>query len=434
MLRFKHIIAVLLFAGTWMAHAQQTPAPAQEQSILITGATAHIGNGQVIENSAVGFANGKITYIGTAAGAETSAFDQVINAEGKHVYPGFIALNSTLGLVEIDAVRATNDIAEIGEIIPHIRALIAYNAESKLVESMRPNGILTAQITPREGRISGTSSVVQLDAWNWEDAAIKADDAIHMNWPESFVRKRWWMGEGRGFKPNDKYTEQLGEVAAFFQEAKAYGKGSDQPRNLALEAIQGIFDGSKKLFVNVNGQKEITDMIAFMEKHGVVSPVIVGGQEADAMAEVIASKNIPVIVSRPHSLPATDDSQVKKPYMMASELVSKGVLTGIDVSGSMERMSARNLPFYAGTVAAYGVDREKAVQMITGDAARILGIDDFTGTLETGKDATLFIAEGDALDMRTNQLSKAFIQGRDISLETHQTKLWERYSEKFSQE
>lgn len=434
MLKIKSIIAAFLIAGTGMANAQQTPAPAQSESILITGATAHIGNGQVVENSAIGFADGKITYVGPASGAEASGFDQVINAEGKHVYPGFIALNSTLGLVEVDAVRASNDISETGDILPNIRALIAYNAESKVVESMRPNGVLSAQITPRSGRISGTSSVVQLDAWNWEDAAIKEDDAIHMNWPSSFTSKRWWLGEGRGFKLNDKYPEQLQEIANFLESAKAYQKGGQQPRNLALEATAGIFDGSKKLFVNVNGEQEIIDMVNFMEKHGIPSPVIVGGNEASGVAELLAEKQIPVIVSRPHRLPSTDDTQIKRPFTIASELIKKGVLTSLDVSGQMERMNTRNLPFYAGTVAAYGLDKEKAVQMITGDAAKILGIDDFTGTLETGKDATLFIAEGDALDMRTNQLSKAFIQGRDISLETHQTELWKRYSGKYARD
>lgn len=433
MLKLKYIIASLLFAGAWMVQAQQTPAPSQDGSVLITGAITHIGNGQVIENGAVGFENGKITFIGEASAAESSSFDRVIQADGKHVYPGFITLNSTLGLVEIDAVRATNDIDEIGNILPHIRAIIAYNAESKIVESMRPNGILTAQITPREGRISGTSSVVQLDAWNWEDAAIKTDDAIHMNWPNPFTRGRWWLGE-TGLKPNDKYQEQLEEVSSFLKEAKAYQAGDQQPRNLAMEAILGVFDGSKKFYVNVDGQKEILDMINFMENHGVASPVIVGGNQADAVAEILAEKKIPVIVTRPHSLPATEDSHVKKPFMLASQLVSKGVLTGIDVSGRMERMNTRNLPFYAGTVAAYGVDKEKAVQMITGDAAKILGIDSFIGTLEEGKDATLFISQGDALDMRTNQVSKAFIQGRDISLETHQTELWKRYSDKYARD
>lgn len=432
MLKLKYTLAALIMAGLGIAKAQQTPAPAQEGAVLITGATAHIGNGEVIENSAVGFAKGKIVYVGPAGGADTAAFDKVIPAEGKHVYPGFIALNSTLGLVEIDAVRATNDIEEVGHFLPNIRSLIAYNAESKVVESMRPNGVLQAQITPREGRISGTSSVVQLDAWNWEDAVIKTDDAVHMNWPNSLTRRRPWMGEGRGYKSNDKYTEEVKELGNFFQQAKAYQKGDQATRNLALEAMKGVFDGSKKLFVNINGEKEITDMVSFMNEHGVPHPVIVGGKQATAVAELLVKNNIPVIVSRPHRLPDTDDSPIKEPFTLASELANKGVLVGVDVSGRMERMNTRNLPFYAGTIAAYGMDKEKAVTLITGNAARILGIDDLTGTLETGKEATLFISEGDALDMRTNQLIKAYIQGREISLDTHHTELWKRYSEKYS--
>jgi imidazolonepropionase-like amidohydrolase len=94
-------------------------------------------------------------------------------------------------------------------------------------------------------------------------------------------------------------------------------------------------------------------------------------------------------------------------------------------------MNTRNLPFYAGTFAAHGLDKEKAVQLLTGNAAKILGIDNFAGTIETGKDATLFISEGDALDMKSNRITHAFIQGRKISLESHQTKLWKRYSNKY---
>ena len=122
------------------------------------------------------------------------------------------------------------------------------------------------------------------------------------------------------------------------------------------------------------------------------------------------------------------------PFKLAKILMDAGLILTIDVSGRMERMNTRNLPFYAGTFAAYGVPKESAVRMITLDAAKILGIDDQLGSLEVGKDATLFISEGDALDMRTNQLTKAYIQGREISLETHQTKLWERYMEKYSRE
>ena len=171
-------ILILTLCVSAISFAQQTPGDKQTQAITIEGATAHLGNGDVIENALIMFENGTLTFVGSA-NSKIARKGTIIDAKGKHVYPGFIAPNATLGLVEVDAVRASDDEDEVGAMNPHIRSLIAYNTESKVVESMRPNGVLMAQITPRGGRISGTSSVVQLDAWNWEDAAIKADDAIH---------------------------------------------------------------------------------------------------------------------------------------------------------------------------------------------------------------------------------------------------------------
>ena len=433
-MNIKHYIATAFLSLSIAAHAQQTPAGPQKESVLIMNATAHIGNGKVIENSLIGFKDGKLTLVAdaTTTRIDPSSYDQVISADGKHVYPGFIAVNSSLGLAEIDAVKATVDDAEIGGIIPHIRSIIAYNAESKVVESMRPNGVLLAQVAPRGGRISGTSSVVQLDAWNWEDAAIKADDAIHMTWPNGFTRGRWWLGEDAGLKPNPEYSKQIDEVKSFITQAKAYLNGKQTPRHLPFESMNGLFDGSKKLFVNVDGEKEMTDVILFAKSVGIPQLIIIGGDEADRIIPLLKQHNVAVVVSRPHRLPSTEDSDVKHPFRLASILANEGVLTGIDPSGDMERMSTRNLPFYAGTVAAYGLNKEAAVQLITLNAAKILGIEDFAGTLEAGKDATLFIANGDALDMRTNILTKAYIQGRDISLDSHQTNLYERYNTKIN--
>ncbi len=429
----KNILYIAAFALCFNAVAQQTPAPKQSGSILIVGATAHIGNGTVIQNSAVGFTDGKLTFVGNAGQANRSDFSRVIDASGKHVYPGFIAANSSLGLVEIDAVRATDDDGEVGGVIPHVRSLIAYNAESKIVESMRPNGVLMAQVAPRGGAVSGTSSVVQLDAWNWEDAAIKIDDGIHMNWPNSFTRGRWWLGEDPGFKPNKNYSKQIDEAKDFMKQASAYLKSASSPKNLVFDAVKGLFDGTQRLYIHVNGEREITDAVNFSKAIGV-QMVIVNGNEAWKVADMLAANNIPVILNRPHRLPGSDDADITQPFKSAKLLTDKGVVVSIGMQGQMERMNTRNLPFYAGTYAAYGLDREKAVQLITGNAAKILGIDDIAGTLESGKDATLFISEGDALDMRTNILSHAFIQGREISLETHQTKLWKRYMEKYSRE
>ena len=413
--------------------AQQTPAPKQtkERAIAIVGATAHIGNGEVITNSIIVFKNGKIETVGDSRVIKMDFTNiDVINAEGKHVYPGFIATNSSLGLVEIEAVRATNDQDEVGAMIPHVRSLIAYNSESKVIESMRPNGILMAQISPKGGRISGTSSIVQLDAWNWEDAVIKENDGVHLNWPASFTRMRRSSDEPRGLKPNKDYTKQIDNIQSFVNESKAYLSGDKSVINLPYEAMKDLYNGSSKLYVHVNNVKGITDAVEFSIKNDIKSLVIIGGSEAYKITDFLKQHNIPVLLNNPHSLPSNDDQDYDLPFKTAKILTDGGIVVGIQ-GGNTSTFNARNLPFYAGTCAAYGLDKEEALKLITSNTAKILGINDTCGTLENGKDATLFISEGDALDMRTNKLTRAFIQGRDISLETHQTKLNKRYSEKY---
>lgn len=432
--KMKNIqLLLLIFFSVSISYAQQTPAPKQNKTIAITGATAHLGNGSEIVNSLIIFKDG---ILETVADATTVKMDmssmEVIDASGKHVYPGFIVPNATLGLVEIDAVRATTDDDEIGGMIPHVRSIIAYNAESKIVESMRPNGVLLGQITPRGGRISGTSSIVQFDAWNWEDATIKVDDGIHMNWPSSFTRGRWWLGEDPGLKPNEKYSEQIAEVTSFFNATKAYTQGDMTSINLPYKATQGLFDGTKKLFVHVDDEKGIIDAINFYKENTISDMVIVGGAEAYKTADLLKQHNIPVLLQRVHLTPNSDDDDYDLPFKLAKILVDKGVLVGLETSGQMERMNSRNLPFYAGTTVAYGLTKSQALQLITSNTAKILGIDKTYGTLEVGKSATLFISEGDALDMRTNQLTHAFIDGRSVSLETHQTELWRRYDTKIN--
>lgn len=430
-LKYKILAFAVLLSS--IVIAQQTPASKQTNAISIEGATAHLGNGEVIENSLIMFNNGKFTFVGSA-NTKIARQGKVMNATGKHLYPGFIAPNSTLGLVEVDAVRASNDADEVGAMNPHIRSLIAYNTESKIIESMRPNGVLMGQITPRGGRISGTSSIVQFDAWNWEDAAIKADDGIHLNWPNPFSRGRWWLGEPSMLKENKNYKKQIEELASYFAESKAYQASNKSPRHLPFEALQGVIEGSKKLYVHVDGERGITDAINFAKNTNIKHIVIVGGYEAHKVSSLLKQNNIPVLLQRVHSEPNNDDDDYDLPFKLANKLVNAGVLVGLENAGGMERMNARNLPFLAGNCAAYGLNKEQALSLITLNTAKILGIDNMVGSLEVGKDATLFISEGDALDMRTNKLEKAYIQGRDISLESHQTELYKRYSNKYKQQ
>ncbi len=422
------ILLTAILCSTFF-YGQQTPANPQTQALTIEGATAHLGNGEVIENSLIMFADGKITHVGSA-NSRIARKGTVINAEGKHVYPGFIAPGKSLGLVEVNAVRASNDQDEIGNFLPHIRSLIAYNAESKVVESMRPNGVLLGQIAPKGGRISGTSSIVQFDAWNWEDAAVKVDDGIHMNWPSTFRNGRWWLGEPRGFQPNKNYQENIDEVAVFVQNAKAYGTGDSKEMNLAFAAMQGLFNGKQKLYIYAHGEKEIIDAVTLAKNQGIKDVVIMGGYQAHKIASFLKKHDVPVLVRFTHTLPFLEDEDYDFTYKLPKLLMDAGLKVGLQ-NATASNFQTRNLPFYAGQVVAQGLDKEKALQLITGNTADILGIADQYGTLAVGKSATLFISEGDALDMRTNILTHVFIDGRGISLETHQTKLWKRYMDKY---
>ncbi|MCB9360830.1 MAG: amidohydrolase family protein [Flavobacteriales bacterium] len=404
----------------------ETPALAQSKSILLMNGYAHLGNGKVIENSAIGFKDGKLTLVADARiiKLEQNAYDTIINVAGKHVYPGFIAPNSTLGLIEIDAVRATDDMDEAGTYTPHVRSIIAYNAESKITTTVRSNGVLMGQITPRGNYISGTSSIVQFDAWNWEDAVYKEDDGVHLNWYPMFNR---WNG-----KINKNYDEKVAELKEFFTNAQAYCKEDNhEEKNLRFEAMRKVFSGKQSLFIHANFVKEITEAIDFGKKFEIKKMVIVGGYDAWRVSNMLKDNNVAVILRRVHELPVNEDDDVYLPYKLPKLLFDAGVLFCLENAGDMEAMGTRNLPFYAGTAAAYGIDKEEALKLITLNTAKILGIDATTGSLESGKDATLFISTGDALDVRTNNVIAAFIQGRLIDVDNHQKKLYRKYSEKY---
>ena len=411
-------------------NAQQTPGEKQTKKIIINNCFIHIGNGNTIKDGAVIFFEGKLTYVGKSVKLNDYLIDEsiIIDAEGKHLYPGFIATNSTLGLVEIDAIRSTRDLDEIGDFLPHIRTIVAYNAESKIIESVRPNGVLIAQVSPRGGIISGKSSIVQLDAWNWEDAIIKLDEGIHLNWPSPYTRN---YGERR-IRKNNNYSKLISSINDFFNKSKV--STSETQLNLPYEAMKGIYNGSETVYLHANYEKQIVDGVSFLKEKKIKNIVLVHGEETENQIDFLKKHKIPVIISKPHRLPMDEDQDPNYPYKLAKKLIDGGLLLSIDLSGSMERTNTRNLPFFAGSFVAHGVDKEEALKLITLNAAKILKIDQKIGSIEVGKSATLFLSDGDALDMRTNNISHAYIDGRKISLETHQTELWDRYSKKYKKQ
>ena len=438
----KIILLNVLFLN--LIFSQQTPAPTQDKSVLIFGGITHVGDGQIINNSVIGFTDGKIDLIASSeenwsdkllnmfSDSNNKKYDTIIDASNQHIYPGIIALNSNLGLVEVDAVRASVDDDEAGTYLPEVRSIIAYNAESKAVESMRPNGVLVAQIAPNGGVISGSSSVVQLDAWNWEDAVIKYDQGLHVNWPSPYTFGRWWLGEERGLKANNNYNKQVNDLKEFFDKSKA-NMNLDKSMNLKSRSMKAIFEGESTVYLYADDEKEIVDGVLFLKKFGINKIVIVGASEAKNQLDFIKENDIPVVVKQPYRFPQSVDSDPRETFMLAKKMIDKGILVSIDPSGAPQsRVSIRNLPFYAGSFSSYGIDKEAALSMITLNPAKMLGIDSECGTIEIGKSATLFISKGDALDIISNNVTHAFISGRNISLETHQTRLWRRYSNKYS--
>ncbi len=412
------------------------PAPAQTTTIALTNAMIHIGNGQVINNGAIVFEKGKITYVGASSDMPSASSTNAVDLKGKHVYPGIIAASTNLGLVEVGAVRATSDYNELGDLNPAVRSIVAYNTDSKIINTVRSNGVLLAHIVPQGGSISGSSTIVQLDAWNWEDASYKMDMGIHYNMPGLINRPNQFGGRRRGLgedvDPVKLGLERIENTRKFLREAKAYLAESNHTAvNLKFEALKGLFDQSKTFFVHCDLVKEMMMAIDFAKEFGF-KLCIVGGSDSWIIASILKENNVSVILNEPHSLPATDDDDVDQPYKTGASLKKAGVLFTICQDGGDGFWRQRNLPFEAGTMAAYGLAKEEALTAITLNAAKILGIDDRTGSLEKGKDANIVVSTGDIMDMKSSIITNAFIQGRTIDLNNKQTDLYEKYKYKYS--
>jgi imidazolonepropionase-like amidohydrolase len=393
---------------------------AQTIPTVVINATVHVGNGQIIENGIVAFSNGKIDYVGT----ENKTLYKnatIIDGKGKHVYPGIICLNNYVGLSEIESVRATHDFNEQGSINPNVRSQIAYNTDSKILPTLKVNGIMFVQSVPQGGMISGTSSILKTEGWNWEDATIKQDDAIHLNWPEYY---------NANAKQREQVNDRIKLLQSFFSDAAQYQANSNKVFNARLDAMKGLFNQTKKLFIHVNTAKGIINSIQFFKKNfSTIQLVLAEANEAHLCLEFIKESNVPVVLSNIHSLPNAAHKDVDQPFKTAAQLQKAGILFAIS---HKESWQTRNVMFNAGTAVAYGLSKEEALQAITLNAAKMVGIDSAYGSIEKGKSASLIISNGDVLDMRSNVLTHAFINGELVNLNNEQNELNDKYLKKYN--
>ncbi len=436
-MKHKIILSLLLITACLVQASAQVPAvaPAQKKPVILSGGTIHTGTGEIIENGLIAFNAGKITFVGKAADyKQDKSSSEVFDVTGKQVYPGLIFPNTNLGLIEIGSgVDVASDDQETGELNPNVRAIAAYNTDSHVIPVIRSNGILLAQIVPNGSLLPGTSSVVQLDAWNWKDAAYKMDNGIQLGWPRSASGGRGGGGayQMRAASGANSYDSNVEELEKIFTDAVAYAAiAKPKDINLRLEALRGLFDGSRILFISSSEPKGIISAISFAKRHGVKKIVLVGADEAAwSVKDFLKENNIPVLLDNPQSLPRYDYSDVRMPFKLAALFSKEGILVGLTYS----KQAYGNLPFVAGQTVPYGLTKEEALKTVTSNTAKILGIDDVTGSLETGKDANIVVSTGDILDMATNNIELAFITGRNISLDNKHKMLYRRFEEKYSQ-
>src|SRR5690606_34839055 len=266
----------------------------------------------------------------------------------------------------------------------------------------------------------------QLDAWNWEDAAYLTAGRVHLHWPAYYS----WTGRwgNRKLGKNENYDKEVREILMFFEEAKAYAriKGHDEP-NLKMEAMRRLFEGKSKLFIHVDQAKAITTAIHSL-KGFHIPMVIVGGREADRVAELLKAQSVPVILGPTHSLPEYNDSPIDQPFTLARRLHDAGLMFCFSQECIGHESS---LPHQGGRDVASGRPYQVAIAALTYYTAQLLGIAEKTGTLSTGKDANIILSEGHPLDMRSNRIRHAWISGRKIDLDNKQKQLYRKFSEKY---
>lgn len=422
---------VLALAACSAAHAHDNvPAPAQAQPIVIAGATVHTVSGATLPNAAVRFEDGRLVAVGARVPTDGA---QVIDATGKHLYPGLISANSVLGLVEIGAVRATVDTTEVGLNAANVRAEVAVNPDSEVIPVTRSNGVLLALTAPQGNGVSviaGTSALLQLEGWSWEEMTLAAPVALHVAWPSRFVPGGFDAEAIEG--ANKAAKEKRDGLEKAFEDAEAYAarQDGDGTPDLALAAMQRFLGGKQPVFFHADDAQAIEDALDFAKEHGL-KPVIVGGSEAWRLTDRLRADRVPVIVGGTHVLPLRRADPVDAIYANAAKLHAAGVRFAIATPGDgFDTSNLRNLPYQAASAVAYGLPHDEALKAITLYPAQILGVADRVGSLEAGKDATLFLADGDPMDARTH-VERAWIGGREIDLANRQTRLYEKYRKKY---
>jgi imidazolonepropionase-like amidohydrolase len=437
--RFALVLALAL-AGVCAQDLLPKAAP-QHAPVVLQNAVLHTVTGGIVLGGTLWFVDGTIRGVlpaGAPLQLPNGASPVVLDLKGKHVFPGLLAVNSTLGLVEIGMVRQTVDSDEIGDLSPEALAVVAVNPDSAALPVARSNGVLAAAVFPVGGLLPGRASVVQLDGWTNRDMTVRADAGPVVNWPaQSSGGERGRRGP-RGAAPAENAEANATKKARqriddAFTAARAWLDASTADASLPVDirhqALVPALRREVPVFVLADDLEQIESAVLWAHSRALRA-VIVGGRDAASCANLLREHDVPVVLGGVHRLPRREDSAYDEPFTLPARLADLGVRFCIASGGDFS--NERNLPYHAATAIAFGLDPQKALAAITHDAAVICGVDDHLGSLAVGKDATLFVADGEPFEL-TTKIEMAFVQGRQIDLRNKQTELAKKYRERYRQ-
>ncbi|ANB18600.1 amidohydrolase family protein [Dokdonella koreensis] len=423
------------FASVALAAALSTQAGAEApaETIVLIGADLHTISHGVIAGGQLLIRDGKIAALGPQVDVPAGA--RRIDLAGKRVYPGLIAANSILGLTEVSSVRATNDYSEAGASTPEVRAEVAVNPDTELWPVARANGVLSALVMPRagsDGVIAGQAALMQADGWTYEQMTVAPSLGMVVAWPSARVPD--WLPEERKQRIREGVQKKRDALEQAIRDARAYQAaqqaGTVSVADLRDEAMLPVIEGRMPLLVLANDAVQIREALAFAAREKL-RLVLVGGSDAWRLAAALKAQDVPVILGSSHNLPLRRWEGYDAVFAAAGKLAAAGVRLAIANDGdAMSAMNERNLPYQAASYAAHGLGAEAALHAITLGPAQILGVADRLGSLDAGKEATLFVADGDILDIRST-VERAWVAGREVDLTNKQSRLYQQYQRKY---
>jgi len=415
-------------------------SPTVADTLVISGGTVHTMVGEPVSADVV-IRDGVIESVAGVATEEALSGATRIDATGLHIYPGMIDPLSQLGLIEIGAVSATNDRAEMGGYNPHLRSLTALHPSSELIPVARANGVTHALIAPQgdEGVVVGQAGLVQLDGWTVEEMTLASDVAMMIDWPQVRTRRfdfsTFTIKETPFKEAQEKADEKKKELAEWIAAARHYGQaraaGSQRlKRDRRLESLADALEMGQRMIIKAQSKRDIEAAIEFAEEHEL-NIVLAGGRDAWEVADLLAEKEIPMILGFTQSLPRNEDDPYDRPFQTPGVLVEAGVRISFASGagggfGPGGPHSARTLPYEAATAVAYGLDAGDALRALTIWPAEMLGVDDRLGSVEVGKLGNLMITDGDPLEI-TTAVRHVIIGGREVSTANRHRDLYEKY-------